>query len=70
MGNCKIIRLLIQIYRGLNEKESKTSFTHVADLGPKNVYKIFAGGNHSWVVIDEFIPVREDYRPPSPVGER
>ena len=52
---------------GLNDKEPRTSFTHVACLGPKNVYKIFAGGNHSWVVIDDIIPVREHYRPPSPV---
>jgi hypothetical protein len=29
---------------------------------------MFAGGNHSWVVIDDIIPVREHYRPPSPVG--
>jgi len=53
---------------GLNDKESRTSFTHVADLGPKNIYKIFAGGNHSWVVIDDIMPVRENYRAPSPVG--
>jgi len=53
---------------GLNDKESRTSFTHVADLGAKNVYKIFGGGNHSWVVIDDILPVRENYRPPSPVN--
>jgi hypothetical protein len=37
-------------------------------LGGKNVYRIFAGGNHSWVVIDDVIPVKDNYRPPSPVG--
>lgn len=52
---------------GLNDKDPRTSFTHVANLGPKNIYKVFAGGNHSWVVIDDIIPVRESYRPPSPV---
>jgi len=39
----------------------------VANIGAKNVYKIFAGGNHSWVVIDEVIPIKDKYRPPSPV---
>jgi hypothetical protein len=58
---------LIHYYRGLNDKESRTSFTHIAELGPKNIYKIFAGGNHSWVVIDDIMPLRENYRPPSPV---
>jgi hypothetical protein len=42
-------------------------FTHIASLGPKNITKIFAGGNHSWVVLDENIPVRDHYRPPSPL---
>lgn len=34
------------------------------------MFKIFAGGNHSWVVLDDIIPVREKYRPPSPLPER
>ena len=46
-------------HRGLNDKESRTQYTHVANLGCKNVYKVFAGGNHSWVVIDDVVPVRE-----------
>ena len=32
------------------------------------MYKMFAGGNHSWVVIDDIMPIRENYRPPSPIG--
>jgi len=43
---------------------------HVASLGPRNIYKIFAGGNHSWVVLDDIIPVREKYRPPSPMADK
>jgi len=54
--------------RGLNDKEARTQFTHVAHLGGKNVFRIFAGGNHSWVVVDDVLPVRDNYRPPSPVG--
>jgi len=42
----------------------------MADLGPRKIYKIFAGGNHSWVLLDDIIPVREKYRPPSPIKER
>jgi hypothetical protein len=38
-------------------------------LGPRNIYKIFAGGNHSWVVLDDIIPVREKYRAPSPLPQ-
>lgn len=54
---------------GLNDKESRTSFHHIANIGAKNVYRIFAGGNHSWVVIDDIIPIRRKYRPPSPVPD-
>ena len=37
-------------------------------LGNKNITKLFAGGCHSWVVLDSIVPTREDYRHPSPVG--
>ena len=55
--------------RGLNDKESRTSFHHIANIGAKNVYRIFAGGNHSWVVIDDIIPIRRKFRAPSPVPD-
>ena len=73
--NCKYnlfvwVRLLIILcYRGLNDKESRTSFHHIANIGAKNVYRIFAGGNHSWVVIDDIIPIRRKFRAPSPVPD-
>jgi len=50
--------------------EVKSQFQHVAQLGPRKIYKIFAGGNHSWVVLDDIIPVREKFRVPSPLPER
>jgi len=50
--------------------EVHAMFQHVVSLGPRNIYKVFAGGNHSWVVLDDIIPVREKYRPPSPLPER
>ena len=53
---------------GQGDKEARTGFVHVAALGGKNVWKVFAGGNHSFLVLDEDIPVHKMYRPPSPVG--
>jgi len=52
---------------GLNDKDSRTSYNYVTHIGAKNVYRIFAGGNHSWVVIDDIMPVRQRHRAPSPV---
>jgi len=37
-------------------------------LADKNAYRIFAGGNHSWVLLDEFVPMRKAYRAPSPLA--
>lgn len=52
---------------GLGETEIMPNFVHVSPLGPKNVKKIFAGGDHSWVILDENNPERLDYTPPSPL---
>jgi len=41
----------------------------VRSLADKNVYRIFCGGNHTWVVIDEFLPIRNRVRAPSPLFE-
>ena len=38
----------------------------IRNIGAKNAYRIFAGGNHSWVVIDEIIPMKRNYRPSLP----
>ena len=65
--NCKLLMNSF-LYRGLeSETESRTAFQNVGSIGDKNVYRIFAGGNHSWIVIDDIIPQRNMYRPPSPV---
>lgn len=29
--------------------------------------KIYAGGDHSWAVVDEIAPIIPDYEPPSPI---
>lgn len=49
--------------------EIKNQFHHVFSLAPRNVQRVFAGGNHSWVVLDDMIPVKERYRAPSPPPE-
>jgi alpha-tubulin suppressor-like RCC1 family protein len=46
---------------GLGDKESKTSFTFVQAFSKKNISKIFAGGNHSWIVLDDVMPTRDNY---------
>lgn len=52
----------------MGDKESKTGFTYVQAFGNKNIARIFAGGNHSWIVIDDVIPIRDNHRIPSPLG--
>lgn len=52
---------------GVGDDETKTIFTHVSALGPKNVQRIYAGGNHSWALLDPAEPIRRDYEPPSPL---
>jgi hypothetical protein len=56
---------------GMGDTEMRSGFTFLKSLGDKNVYRIFTGGNHTWVLLDEFIPIRKNARPPSPLdGER
>lgn len=52
---------------GLGDTDMRTGFTHLRTLADKNIYRIFAGGNHSWVLLDEIIPMRNVCRPPSPL---
>jgi alpha-tubulin suppressor-like RCC1 family protein len=44
---------------GFGDKESKTSFTVVGSVANKNIDKIFAGGAHSWIVLNSMNPIRE-----------
>lgn len=68
MGSCKSKMINNSFYRGLQDVVSITAYQHVTSVGDKNVYRVFTGGNHSWVVVDDVIPVRTNYRPPSPVA--
>lgn len=53
---------------GLGDLEGRMSFTHVKYFKDKNVSEIFAGGHHSWFMIDKENPIIENYEPPSPVA--
>ena len=52
---------------GIGEEKTATVWTHITQLSGKNVGKIYAGGDHSWAVIDELSPFIKDYEPPSPI---
>ena len=45
----------------------RNGFQHLRTLADKNIYRLFAGGNHSWVLLDEIIPMRASVRSPSPL---
>jgi alpha-tubulin suppressor-like RCC1 family protein len=52
---------------GLGEDKTATLWTHITQLSGKNVGKIYAGGDHSWAVIDELTPFIKNYEMPSPI---
>jgi len=43
---------------GLGDHEIQKGFTNVAQVGNKNIGQIYAGGNHSWLVLDDQDPIR------------
>lgn len=55
---------------GLGQTESKTGFTLLDNFGPKNAQRIFAGGSHSWILIDDIIPIVDHYQRPSPLKKK
>ena len=54
---------------GLSSNESKTQFTLVESIGDKNIDKIYAGGHHSWIILNDVDPVRSNYSYPEPLNE-
>jgi hypothetical protein len=38
----------------------RKTFTHVFSLLSGNVANIYAGGFHSWIILDDIIPKKED----------
>ena len=54
---------------GLGDLEKRMSFVHVGSLAGKNISKIFAGGHHSWFLIDSENPILHNYEPPTPLAQ-
>jgi hypothetical protein len=54
---------------GLGKEDSTSVFTRVSALGPKNIKDIYAGGDHSWAVLDELNPEKSEYISPSPLKD-
>lgn len=52
---------------GTGETEIMPFFHHISPMGPKNIIRIYAGGNHSWALLDRDKPDRPDYQPPAPL---
>lgn len=55
---------------GLGSTESKTQFTLVESIGDKNIDKIFAGGSHSWIILNDIDPIRSNYKYPDALNDK
>ncbi len=47
---------------GLPDKEMRKVFTHVLSLVTVNSVKMYAGGFHSWVVLDDLMPKKDEFQ--------
>ena len=54
---------------GHGDEESKKTFTWVKRLGGRKVKDVYAGGAHSWCILDPEEPALRDYAPPSPLRQ-
>ena len=52
---------------GLGENKNKYNYTWIRKLGYMNVRHIFAGGHHSWCLIDDKYPLKERFVEPEPL---
>ena len=52
---------------GLGEKKNKYNYTWIRKLGTMNIKHIFAGGHHSWCIIDDKFPLKEKLIEPEPL---
>ena len=52
---------------GLGESRNRYNYTWIRRLGNMNVRHIFAGGHHSWCIIDDKIPLRDKFIVPEPL---
>mmetsp|Transcript_32026 Transcript_32026/g.31329 ORF Transcript_32026/g.31329 Transcript_32026/m.31329 type:complete len:183 (+) Transcript_32026:1234-1782(+) len=47
---------------GIPDKLMRTNFQQVVSLISVNVVKLYAGGLHSWMVLDEVMPKKDDFK--------
>jgi alpha-tubulin suppressor-like RCC1 family protein len=52
---------------GVGDEQSRTTFTHVSSLAGSNISRVFAGGSHTWALIDSDQPMVINYEAPSPI---
>ena len=52
---------------GLNSFNNKKFFTHLKQVKHLNIVEIYAGGHHSWIVLDSDYQKKNDYNSPSPL---
>ena len=52
---------------GLGENKNRYNYTWIRKLGNMNVKHIFAGGHHSWCLIDDKSPLKERFIEPEPL---
>ena len=52
---------------GIGENKNRYNFTWIRKLGKMNVKHIFAGGHHSWCLIDDKYPLKDKFVEPEPL---
>jgi hypothetical protein len=52
---------------GLGENTNRYNYTWIRKLGSMNIKHIFAGGHHSWCIIDDKYPLKEKLIEPEPL---
>ena len=52
---------------GLGENKNKYNYTWIKKLGNMNVKHIFAGGHHSWCILDDRNPLKVKFVEPEPL---
>ena len=54
---------------GLGDNKNRYNYTWIRKLGSLNVKHIFAGGHHSWCLIDEKFPLKDRFIEPEPLSK-
>ena len=52
---------------GLGEDTNRYNYTWIRKLGSMNIKHIFAGGHHSWCIIDDKNPLKDKFVEPEPL---